>query len=59
MDKKNMTEAEIRSQFIRPTIVDAGWQGPAVRIREEFYLDAGRMNIQGKTAARGGRNFMN
>ena len=58
MNKKLMTEQEIRSAFIRPAIVAAGWQGPDVQIREEFYLDAGRMNIQGKTAVRGQRNFM-
>ncbi|MCC6603770.1 MAG: DEAD/DEAH box helicase family protein [Anaerolineae bacterium] len=58
MNKKLMTEQEIRSAFIRPAIVAAGWQGLDVQIREEFFLDAGRMNIQGKTAVRGSRNFM-
>jgi type I restriction enzyme R subunit len=58
MNKKSMTEQEIRSAYIRPALVAAGWQGPDVQIREEFYLDAGRMNIQGKTAVRGSRNFM-
>ena len=53
-----MTEQEIRSAYIRPALVAAGWQGQDVQIREEFYLDAGRMNIQGKTAVRGQRNFM-
>lgn len=58
MNKKSLTEAEIRSQFIRPALVDAGWQQPGARIREEYYYTDGRMNIQGKTAVRGKRNFV-
>jgi type I restriction enzyme, R subunit len=58
MTKKSLTEAEIRSQFIRPAIVDAGWNGRHVRIREEFYFTDGRMHIQGEKPIRGKRSFM-
>ncbi len=58
MNKKSMTEQEIRSNFIRPALVAAGWQGKDVQIREEFYYNDGRMEIQGQTAVRGKRNFM-
>ncbi|MCB0000019.1 MAG: DEAD/DEAH box helicase family protein, partial [Anaerolineales bacterium] len=57
MSKKNLTEAEIRSQYIRPAIVAAGWQGADVRIREEYFTD-GRMHIEGGKPLRGKRNYV-
>lgn len=36
MNKKNLTEQEIRSRYIRPAIVRAGWGD--TEIREEYYL---------------------
>ena len=38
MNKKSLSEQEIRSQYIRPALVNAGWQRQDVRIREEFHL---------------------
>ena len=55
MNKKNLTEAEIRSQYIRPAIVAAGWQGADVHIREEYFTD-GRMHIEGRKPLRGQRS---
>lgn len=57
MSKKNLTEAEIRSQYIRPAIVAAGWHGADVLIREEYFTD-GRMHIEGGKPLRGKRNYV-
>ena len=35
MDKKSLTETEIRTRFITPAIQQAGW--PVESMREEFY----------------------
>lgn len=56
MNKRQLTEQEIRSQYIRPAITAAGWQNS--QIREEYYYNDGRMNIQGRTAIRGERAFV-
>lgn len=55
MNKKSLTEQEIRSQYIRPAIIQAGWQNQ--QIREEYYFTAGRMTIQGNKAFRGVGSF--
>ncbi|MFC0932858.1 EcoAI/FtnUII family type I restriction enzme subunit R [Pasteurella multocida] len=39
-EKKNMSEADIRSKFISPAINNAGWS--ARQIREEYYFTDGR-----------------
>jgi type I restriction enzyme R subunit len=57
VNKKNLTEAEIRSQYIRPALVAAGWQGAEVQIREEYFTD-GRMHIEGPKPLRGKRNYV-
>lgn len=49
MDKRTLTETEIRNRFIRPAIVDAGWDESD--LREEYYFTDGRMLIDGKRAA--------
>ncbi len=56
MGKKDLTEQEIRSQFIRPAIVDAGWKDS--EIREEHHYTAGRMHITGQKAVRGKTKFV-
>ncbi len=55
MDKKTLTETDIRTKFITPAIV-----GPAgdkwdvmTQIREEAYFTAGRVIVRGKTVKRG------
>ena len=49
MNKSDLTEQEIRSRYIRPALIDAGWQ-PA-QIREEYYFTNGRMHITGQKTA--------
>lgn len=41
MDKKELTEQEIRTRYITPAIRNAGWLGH--QIREEYQLTAGRV----------------
>lgn len=50
MNKEQMTEQEIRSNFIRPAIQNAGWT--ASRIREEYPITAGRIIARGGTSKR-------
>ena len=45
MNKKQLTEQEIRTRFITPAIQSAGWQ-PA-QIREEFAITKGRIIARG------------
>ena len=42
MSKKDLTEQEIRSQFVRPAIVAAGWK--SAEIREEYRYTDGRIH---------------
>ena len=51
MNKKELTEAEIRTQFITPALYRAGWDAP--QVREEFYFTKGRIMVRGKLVARG------
>ncbi len=41
MDKKELTEQEIRTRYITPAVKNAGWQEH--QIREEYQLTAGRI----------------
>lgn len=57
MDKKELTEQEIRTRYITPAIRAAGWKPSD--IAEERYFTAGRIQIQpGGRARRGHRNFV-
>ena len=56
MNKKALTEADIRTKFITPAIVDAGWD-KMKQIREEAYFTDGRIIVRGKLVARGKRKF--
>ncbi len=47
MNKKALTEADIRTKFITPAIVDAGWD-PMKQIREEAYFSDGHIIVGGK-----------
>ncbi|MGB0386123.1 MAG: EcoAI/FtnUII family type I restriction enzme subunit R [Ardenticatenaceae bacterium] len=57
MNKKQLSEQEIRTRYITPALREAGWQ--QMQIREEYYFTDGRMNVQpnGK-AVRGRRHFV-
>jgi type I restriction enzyme, R subunit len=53
VDKKQLTETDIRSKFITPAIADgAGWD-LHTQILEERYLTKGRVIVRGKTVRRG------
>jgi type I restriction enzyme R subunit len=52
MNKKALTEADIRTKFITPNIVDAGWCVDT-QIREEVGFTDGRIYVRGKIHARG------
>ncbi len=41
MSKKDLTEQEIRSQYIRPAILEAGWTDAMIG-EEKHYYTAGR-----------------
>lgn len=53
MDKKQLTEADIRTKFITPALVDGGNWDVMTQIREESYFTKGRVLVRGKTVRRG------
>ncbi|HOW37031.1 MAG TPA: type I restriction endonuclease, partial [Candidatus Pacearchaeota archaeon] len=52
MDKKSLTETDIRTKFITPAILKSGWDKED-QIREEVYYTAGKVIVSGKTIKRG------
>ena len=50
MDKRSLTEAEIRTQFITPAIQQAQWRPH--QIREELALTPGRFRVRGRHCSR-------
>lgn len=52
MNKKQMTEADIRSKFITPAIIGAKWD-LLTQVAEERYFTKGRVIVRGKTVKRG------
>ncbi len=55
MNKKSLSEADIRSKFITPAICGpdgAGWD-LMTQVREEAYFTKGRVIVRGKTVRRG------
>jgi len=52
MNKKLLSETDIRSKFITPAICGAGWN-LMTQVREEFYFTKGRVIVRGKTVRRG------
>ena len=55
MNKKLLTEADIRTKFITPAIVgDRGGKWDVMtQVREEVYFTKGRVIVRGKTVRRG------
>ena len=55
MDKKSLTEADIRTKFITPALVgaDRGKWNLLTQLREEIYFTKGRVIVRGKTIKRG------
>jgi len=54
--KKELTERDICTKFILPSIVKAGWDNER-QIREQVYLTDGRIFVKGNKTARGERKF--
>src|SRR3954469_25276026 len=55
MNKKTLTEADIRTKFITPAIVGVNgtkWNA-MTQLREEIYFTKGRVIVRGKTVKRG------
>lgn len=52
MDKKTLTEADIRSKFITPALIDRNWD-LMNQLREEVFFTKGRVIVRGKTVRRG------
>jgi len=54
MNKKELTEADIRTKFITPALVgpEGKWNVMS-QVREEFYFTKGRVIVRGKTVKRG------
>jgi type I restriction enzyme, R subunit len=51
MDKKQLSERDICTQYITPALVRSGWD-LATQVREEFSLTKGRILVRGKLHAR-------
>ena len=56
MNKRDLSEADIKEKFITPSIVKAGWDEHTQIIREHFFTD-GRIYVKGKLTSRGKRKF--
>lgn len=57
MDKKQLTETEIRSRYITPALVGAGWLVDSFR-EEFYYFTQGRIVVRGKQSFRKDRKFV-
>ena len=55
MNKKALTEADIRTKFITPALVgaDGNKWNVMTQLREEIYFTKGRVIVRGKTVKRG------
>jgi hypothetical protein len=55
MNKKSLTETDIRTKFITPALIGANGEKWDVmtQIREECYFPKGRVIVRGKTVKRG------
>jgi len=52
MEKKKLTETDVRTKFITPALLDAGWD-LHTQIREEVALTSGRILVKGQKHKRG------
>jgi type I restriction enzyme R subunit len=50
VDKKRLTEQEVRSNYIRPAIINAGWT--SAQIREDYAITLGRIIARGGVCKR-------
>lgn len=56
MNKKLLSEADIKEKFITPSIINSGWDEHTQIIRE-YSITAGRIWVKGKLTARGKKLF--
>jgi len=56
MNKKDLSESDIKAKFITPAILKSGWDKQTQLGREIFFTD-GRIYVKGKLTARGKREF--
>jgi len=56
MNKKNLSESDIKAKFITPAILKSGWDEQTQLGREIFFTD-GRIYVKGRITARGKRKF--
>lgn len=56
MNKKDLSEADIKAKYITPAIIKAGWDELTQIGREKYFTD-GRIYVKGKLIARGKRKF--
>ncbi|MDG3009603.1 DEAD/DEAH box helicase family protein [Rhodococcus sp. D2-41] len=54
LDKKALKETEIRTRYITPAIVRAGWDPEKSQMREEYTIAPGKIVVRGKLHAREG-----
>jgi type I restriction enzyme R subunit len=55
MNKKDLTEADIRTKYITPAVlgIDSSKWDSMTQVREEFYFTKGRVIVRGKSVRRG------
>jgi len=56
MNKKDLSESDIKAKFITPAIISSGWDEMTQLGREVYFTD-GRIYVKGKMTARGKRKF--
>lgn len=56
MNKKDLSEADIKAKYITPAILKAGWD-EYTQLGREIYFTDGRIYVKGKVTARGKRKF--
>ncbi|HLW07367.1 MAG TPA: DEAD/DEAH box helicase family protein [Marinilabiliaceae bacterium] len=56
MNKKALSESDIKAKFITPAILNAGWD-ELTQLGREIYFTDGRIYVKGKLTARGKRKF--
>jgi type I restriction enzyme R subunit len=52
IDKRNLTERDIRTKFMLPALKRAGWD-EMLQVREEVYFTKGRIIVRGRLGTRG------
>lgn len=52
---KELTEEDVKMQFITPAVINGGWSLQD-QIRAEYFFTDGQINVRGKTVVRGRRN---